>query len=592
LIFISGRTYESFEAGVITGTSSETELIQRFNEYFPGQGIIVAGSNITVTTGTTTVTIASTGGGGGGGESAFTGAGNVVVISGVPTAGEVTVSGEPNNQFTVTQASHGFSAANAIFHNGSTWSAAIANNGSTLGTHIVQSVSGDDFVAVQVGRTSIPTHGLTVGEFYFVTATGTAGDLDIDEPASGFSNPLVFVEDSDIVQVLPFRPSVVPASGTVETVNELSGDVAISGAGGNTVTTESQAVIVSGTSQFSVTQASHGFSPTTAIYFTGSEWAAAQADDSETLGTHIVRSTSGDNFVAVQTGRTAIESHGLTAGEYYFVTATGTSGTLDVDEPASGFSNPLLFVENSDIVHILPFRPSAIATSSGTSLQLAYDVEDGVIITLDGKPLALSGTGELTAVTGTFTSGLTVGGGSTHITGDSITGDFADFQNIVCSGVQVATLASVVGKGEVNVTLEGIDVVVSGTPHAAVGVFGNDYQVAVSDGDSSTTSSSFQTKTTLTTPALNGNYLVQFCCITGNDGGNAHQVQLENTTDTARIFGPVTYKIDSENIIDHFGYGVVSFTGSAKTFEIQYNASGGGGTTTIRQARITIWRVA
>ncbi|MEE8208657.1 MAG: hypothetical protein V3T88_06880, partial [Nitrosomonadaceae bacterium] len=59
---------EFFESVVITGTETETNLTQRFNEYFPGQGIIVAGSNITVTTGTTTVSIASTGGGGGGGE--------------------------------------------------------------------------------------------------------------------------------------------------------------------------------------------------------------------------------------------------------------------------------------------------------------------------------------------------------------------------------------------------------------------------------------------------------------------------------------------------------------------------------------------
>jgi len=84
---------------------------------------------------------------------------------------------------------------------------------------------------------------------------------------------------------------------------------------------------------------------------------------------------------------------------------------------------------------------------------------------------------------------------------------------------------------------------------------------------------------------------VQFCCLTTNDGGNEHQVRLQNTTDATTVFGPDNYKLDSLSAINHSGWGEVTLSGVAKTFEIQFNALGGG-TTTISQARITIWRVA
>lgn len=54
---------------------------------------IVAGSNITVVSGSNIITISSTAAGGGGGDTAIAGADGITVISGVPTEGEVTVSG-------------------------------------------------------------------------------------------------------------------------------------------------------------------------------------------------------------------------------------------------------------------------------------------------------------------------------------------------------------------------------------------------------------------------------------------------------------------------------------------------------------------
>jgi len=59
--FVSELEFNDFFADVvITGTENTTELVQNFQEYFPGQGLITAGSGIIVTTGTNFVQIDST----------------------------------------------------------------------------------------------------------------------------------------------------------------------------------------------------------------------------------------------------------------------------------------------------------------------------------------------------------------------------------------------------------------------------------------------------------------------------------------------------------------------------------------------------
>ena len=73
-----------------------------------------------------------------------------------------------------------------------------------------------------------------------------------------------------------------------------------------------------------------------------------------------------------------------------------------------------------------------------STLQEAYDIGDGIITTAGGKPLELAGTGELVAVTGTFTGGLTVGSSSSLINNTSITTGSGIFTNsLTVSGIPV-----------------------------------------------------------------------------------------------------------------------------------------------------------
>lgn len=63
--FVSEKELNDFFADVVvTGTEDDTQIIQVFDEYFPGRGLITAGSGIIVTTGTNFVQITNTGGGG------------------------------------------------------------------------------------------------------------------------------------------------------------------------------------------------------------------------------------------------------------------------------------------------------------------------------------------------------------------------------------------------------------------------------------------------------------------------------------------------------------------------------------------------
>lgn len=124
-------------------------------------------------------------------------------------------------------------------------------------------------------------------------------------------------------------------------------------------------------------------------------------------------------------------------------------------------------------------------------------------------------------------------------------------------------------------------------------VFGQDYQTEVVETRSTTTSATFQTKTTLTTPALTGTYRVSWHAVIDEAGiSDQTETRLYNSTD-ATTLGPVRSKEmkDSSDRIDVHGVDHVIFTGTAKTFEIQYRQQSGG-TAGIQNARIEIWRVA
>lgn len=127
------------------------------------------------------------------------------------------------------------------------------------------------------------------------------------------------------------------------------------------------------------------------------------------------------------------------------------------------------------------------------------------------------------------------------------------------------------------------------------GVFGQDYQTAISLARSTTNSQTFQVKVTLTTPTLTGTYRIGWHAAVdiGTTTRDA-EFQLYNATD-ASIVGVVQQlePKDIHNIYAVGGFAEVVFSSESKSFEIQYRRSSSGTTQVgIADARIEFWRVS
>lgn len=112
---------------------------------------------------------------------------------------------------TYSQVGHGFSAGSVIsFLNGS-WILADASSADKLGRLVVESVTVDTFVAVQIGNIEIPEWGLTPGKFYVVDESGNGTIAEYEStsiPGFTFNNPIIQAITSEKAQVLAWRPSL------------------------------------------------------------------------------------------------------------------------------------------------------------------------------------------------------------------------------------------------------------------------------------------------------------------------------------------------------------------------------------------------
>ena len=143
----------------------------------------------------------------------------------------------------ITQSSHGFAVKDAIRHNGSAWVKAQANASSTLALGIVTAVAdSNNFTIAQSGRFELSSHGLTVGQWYYLSAAA-AGGLVTTEPA--ISQPIVYVESASFVYVYQYRPTnllinsdgLTPGDNTVTSAKIVNGTIVADDLADDAVTT-------------------------------------------------------------------------------------------------------------------------------------------------------------------------------------------------------------------------------------------------------------------------------------------------------------------------------------------------------------------
>jgi hypothetical protein len=101
----------------------------------------------------------------------------------------------------ISQTAHGFALRDVVRHNGTTWVKAQADAAANVAQGLVVELLGADaFVLITHGAYSMAGHGLTVGEYYWLSQA-TAGLLTGAQPASGVTQGVLHVRSANILFV-------------------------------------------------------------------------------------------------------------------------------------------------------------------------------------------------------------------------------------------------------------------------------------------------------------------------------------------------------------------------------------------------------
>ena len=187
------------------------------------------------------------------------------------------------------------------------------------------------------------------------------------------------------------KPKRKFSAGAPTTSDIVEGEIAINTADKKLYVRDNANAIIeiggggAGGSTSEITQSSHGLAVKDAIRHTGSAWAKAQANDAATLALGIVTEVADSNtFTVAQSGRFTLSSHGLTVGQWYYLSSSSAGG-LVTTEP--DISQPIVYVESANVIFVYPYRPTnLLVNGTGTVVDnsiTSAKIVDGAIATAD-----------------------------------------------------------------------------------------------------------------------------------------------------------------------------------------------------------------
>ena len=376
--FLSEQEFNDFFAEVvITGTTGrdDTELVNTFEEYFPGQGLITAGSGIVVTTGTNFVRITSIGGGGATDHGLLTG-----------------LTDDDHTHYSLVDGTRAF-------------------------TGVVGGIT-------PTSSDHLATKGYTDGEVAAVSGTLSAEiDSDISTHASISSAHHVRYADSEAIAALEPTTSELAASG-VQNASDISDNTALILATSGSLSSEIDADIATHTEISSAHHTRYSKNENDALV--GSDGitvvSGANSIDIQGFRTEFVNAsgTLSDEIDSdISTHAAISDSHHsrYTDAESIAALEPTTSALA-----ASGVQNASDIVDNTTLITTTSghLQSEIDSIDASVTLQEAYDNGDGVITTTAGKSVTISGADAnapgLTVVgSGIFTEDLTVDTDTFHV---------------------------------------------------------------------------------------------------------------------------------------------------------------------------------
>ncbi len=320
--------------------------------------------------------------------------------------------------------------------------------------------------------------------------------------------------------------------------------------------------------------------------------AAAHGGTHTSAGPDAVPNAVAAGASGLMTGADKTKLDGITAG----AAVSNVTGTAPV--VSSGGTAPAISINPAS-------GAEAGSMSSANFTKLAGITAGAAVSTVGGTAPIVSSGGTTPTISITAASGAAAGSMSaadfTKLSGIAAGATVASVSGtapIVSSGGATPAISITAASGAAAGSMSASDFTkLSGiAAGATVNVFGNGYQAATNVGRVTyAIDTNFQTRTTLTTPALpSGTYRVSWMAILdGTQSNRDVEGQLYNLTDTA-IVG-VVQVVRPANTTTRSrvaGFAEIVFTGAAKTFQLQYRTTNTASTVGIADARIEIWRVA